>query len=262
MAKLEFFLALKFLLNIKSEKSISTMIKICFISILVSSFALTLICAIMNGFEKETYKKLKGVHSDIIINSRSQEINFDRLKPVLFKEFGVYIKAASPFSIGQAILRSQNKNNKFHSLVMLKAVDPKSEFLVNNLDDMLLSTYKDQKDWNLLLKNKNIFIGETLAKNLHVNISDKIDLLYPDEDIEDNRILLHVEPVKIAGIFKTGMQELDEQVIMSSLNFFQDIFGHGPTGVNIKLKKEFKENDDILNKLRKRFKLDIFSWKD
>lgn len=263
MAKIQLFLALKFLLNIKNEKSISTMIKICFISIFISSFALTLICAIMNGFEKATYKKLQGVHSDIIINSRIQEINFEKLNPVLLKEFNNYIKAASPFSVGQVILQCKKNNNNIHNLAMIKGVYPKSEFLVNSLNKMLLCTYKDKKDWNLLLKNKNIFIGQTLAKYMQLKIGDKIDLLYPDQDIENNKIALHIEPVKIVGIFKTGIQEFDEHIIISSLNFFKDIFGHGATGVNIKLKKRFKEEDKIIvNKLRQRFKLEIFSWKD
>lgn len=257
MKKLEFFLATKFLLNIKKERSISVMIKICFISILISSFALTLICAIMNGFEKATYKKLQSIHSDIVINSRFKEIDFEKLKPIILDNFGKYIKALSPFSIGQIILKSNH-----HSLAMIKAVDPKTEPLVNNLDSMLIKRYKNIKDWSKLLKKKSIFIGENLAKNLKVDIGDKLNLLYPDQNIANNNINLNLEPVKVTGIFKTGIQELDEHIIISSLDFFRDIFDYGITGINLKLNKKFKENKDIIKDLKDKLKLEVYSWKD
>ncbi|CDK30158.1 FtsX-like permease family protein [Candidatus Babela massiliensis] len=258
----ELSLALKYLGNLKEERSISSMAKVCFLSILISVFALTLICAIMNGFEKATCKKLQGIHSDVIINTRSREINFDKLKPVLMNEFKKYIKAASPFSIGQIILKSNQKNKNIHTLGMIKGIDPKNEPLVSGLKDMMLCTYKDIKSWPKLLKYKHIFIGQTLSQQLLVNVGDTIDLLYPDQEIDNNNITLHSEPVKIMGIFKTGINEFDEHIIISSLDLFQDIFQHGATGVNIKLHKDFKDNKNVIDLLRNRLKLEVFSWKD
>ena len=65
---------------LRTRENISVMIKICFLSILIGTCALTLVAAIMKGFETATHKKLQGVHADITINAYDKAIDYAKLK--------------------------------------------------------------------------------------------------------------------------------------------------------------------------------------
>ncbi len=98
-----FFLAIRFLRGSQQEKALSVMIKVCFMSIFIAVASLTLIAAIMNGFEKETYKKLQGIHADLTLSGRNKPLQYGKLVSVIEKEFPEVI-AISPTSYGQVLL--------------------------------------------------------------------------------------------------------------------------------------------------------------
>src|SRR5947208_161765 len=124
---ISFFLANKFLLNFKSDKSISSMVKICFWSILIGTFSLTLIAAIMSGFEKKTHEKLKGMNCDMVIRADGKAIDYNKLKPVIEKEFKNYIEALSPNSTAYVLAKSDKKEVSIQNPIILKGVDASSE---------------------------------------------------------------------------------------------------------------------------------------
>lgn len=255
-------LALKFLRNSKTDNNISAMIKICFISILIGTFAFSLIAAIMNGFEKATHQKLQGIHSDIIIQAQGKELDFNKIKNLIDTKFKDSIENISPSSSWQVIVQTTNQpaTNIINNLVMLKAVDPLSETQVNNLKNTLIETLAQNSNWSELLINKNVFIGQALANQLNIKIGDKLDILYGDE-IKNNKIILNKQEVLVTGIFKTGINEYDEHVIICSLDFFEDLFQKGITEVSAKLKNKSQEQT-IISQLKKDLNLDVFSWKD
>lgn len=259
---LELLLAFRYLRSSTKEKNSNRMIKICSLSIFVSSLALTLISAIMNGFEKATHTKLQGIHSDIIIQAGGKPINFKKVQTVISNEFKDLIEASSPASLSQVIVQHKSNNqDNLHSLVILKGIDLVHEFQVTSLKTMLIETDKNL-EFNNLLKKNNIIIGQSLAKLLGVTIGQYIDILYADTDeITGNKICLNMQKAHISGIFKTGINEFDEHIIFSSLDFFDKIFSSGITQVNLKL-KNIKFEQTVIEKLKKRFSMEVLSWKD
>ncbi len=256
-------LAFRFLRSAKKEKNINSMIKICVASIFISTFALTLISAIMNGFEKVTYKKIQGIHSDIIIQAEQRApLDYLKLKSFIMTEFKDSVTALSPSSTAQVIVKNKKKKEEISNLVIIKGVSPKQEPKVNKLKKMMIKTEKDELSWPKLLKNNRVFIGDDLAKILGVTVGNQIDLLYTDEDdIISNKICLNTETAYISGIFKTGINEFDEHVIFSSLDFFEELFSTGITDLNLKL-KDSKQDLEIIKQLKEKLNLVVFSWKD
>mgnify|MGYP003500172254 FL=1 len=118
---LSWFMAKRFLRVASSENNIKSMLRICFFSIFIGTFALALVAAIMNGFEKETYKKLQGINADLIIRSR-QPLDFEKIKNILESKFSKSIKAITPSGMHQLILR--NDETELTNLVAIKAIDP------------------------------------------------------------------------------------------------------------------------------------------
>lgn len=259
--RLELLLALRFLRNPHQEKALSSMIKICFIGICIGTFALTLVAAIMNGFEKATHQKLQSIHADITIQSQGKPLNFEKLKQVLTQEFSADIEALSPSSTNQVVIQSQQKQHQTQNLVILKGIDPQAEPQVNALKTMLIGEAKTCSDWSSLLGEDGIFIGQTLAQQLGIKVGDTINLLYQPEELVTNKITLISQHARIAALFKTGISEFDEHVIFSSLEFFQELFQTGITHVSIKLKNP-QEEKSFVQRLKKRLSLEVYSWKD
>lgn len=242
------FIALKFIKG--SKNNISTMILVCFISILTSSCALILVASIMNGFEKTTHKTLQSIHSDIMI--QNDNIELESIIPILEKEKAIL--AYSPSSTNQIIIQ----NNNIQNSAIIKGIQPESEILINNINSMILNG-----NLNSLNDDKSIIIGYRLAKILKVIKNDKLQIFFNEssDNIIGNRINLESRVVKIAGVFKTGIDEFDEHLIYCSLNLFQDLFDLPIKEIGIKINKKHSKQS-IVQSLQEKTGLNIISWEE
>lgn len=271
---IEFLLAIRFLRGSRTEKNISFMIKICFITIFLSTFILTLVATIMSGFERETHKKLQSIHSDIIIKTPHRALNYPALQAVLKHEFSQSLAAWSPSTAGQVIMRIKNKQSDTQYAVILKAIDPRTEPLVSSLHTMLipelsepqknLQTQAATNTLNILTQKNTVIIGSVRAKNSSLKPGDSIELLFPAQQTHadaSQKIILENRIVTIGGIFKTGIEEFDEHMVYCSLEFMEELLNAQITEVNIKLKNNVNEQI-VLAQLKKRIPLTIISWKE
>jgi lipoprotein-releasing system permease protein len=253
--------ALRFLRSSRAEKNISIMVKICFLSIFISTFALTLAAAIMKGFQKATHDKLQSINADIVIQARGQVLNFNKLSNVLKTEFDDSIAAFSPLAIAHAIVQNTRKNTETTTIVELRGIDPIVEPQVSALKDMITATDKQGRSWAELLKGNYIFIGQTLAQQLGTQVGGTITLLFQPEEAYTHKITLESQEVIIAAFFKTGIQEFDEHVLFCSLDLFKELFDAGITQVTVKLKHPHQDKA-VVEALRRRLSLEVYSWKD
>lgn len=256
MKNLPLFLAWRYLTGTKKEKSISVMVAICFIGIFIGSMALCLVASVMNGFEKVTHENIKSINPQIVIHSGGQEINFDALKKVLESDF-IEIENFSPSGIGQLITQSDFQNS--YNISYIKGIDPEKEKLVCDIEKKIIAGKVD-------LNNSKVIIGQNMAKDLGVKTGDKINLFFSnDAKIKGRKIKLKQDLVTISGIMKTGIDEFDSNLIISSLETFNRIFpDKGITHIDLKLKYNYSEKDFIA-KFNKRFEgcqLDCQSWQD
>lgn len=260
---LSLLLALRFLRSSAQEKTISVMIKICFFSILIGTCALTLVAAIMNGFEQATAKKLQGIHADITIHSHEHAIDYEKLKNVLDTEYADTIKAASPTSMHQVVVSSSCEAREY-TICLLKAVDPAQEAQVNDLATMITQKIKSpqttQQIWDLLTK-ETIFMGELLAEHMHLAVGDTILLLYPEQGTLGNKVHLEEKEVTIGALFKTGIHDFDEHVIVSSFALAHQLYPASINQVTATLKDPRNERT-VIESLKKRLSLNVLSWKD
>ena len=261
MNKLSLMIAWRYLIGTKHEKNISTMVLICFLGILIGSFALALVAAVMNGFEKVTHEKMQSIHAQIIAHADNQPLNFKKIKDVLQKEFQT-IKSIAPSTTKQIIAQADEKEG--YNLVSLTGVDPHAAQDVSNINSKIKTSISPQRSIASILQKKTVLIGDLLAKNMKVSIGDEIHLFFSsDEKIKRKKIRLDQEPVIVGGTFKTGIDEFDNGLIICSLDLIQKMFPDiGITQIGIKLKDNANEKKTIA-RLKKRLKhLDVFSWKE
>jgi len=113
--------------------------------------------------------------------------------------------------------------------------------------------------WDLL-ENNAIFIGQSLAEQMHLKVGDKITLLYP-ELTRDQKIALEEKEVTIAALFKTGIHDFDEHVIITSFTVAQQLCDVPVTQVSLSLFNPQQEKT-VIASLKQRLSLDVQSWKD
>ena len=260
MNKLIFMLAWRYLIGTKNENNISTMVLVCFLGILIGSFSLAIVASVMNGFEQVTHKKIQSIHPQIIINSNNQKLMFEKISSVLKKEFPS-IQAISPSIQKQAIIKGDDDDE--YNILAIKGIAPLTENSVSNIEKKIISSISKEKKLSAILKNNKILIGERLAKSFEVVPGEKISLLFSKEDnIKKRKIKMEEKDVTIGGIFKTGIDDFDSNLIICSLSLTEKLFPEsGITQINLKLKTNCDEYK-VVKQLKDRLKIDVYSWKE
>jgi lipoprotein-releasing system permease protein len=261
MKPITLLIARRYLAGSRNEKNISLMIMICFIGICIGSFALALITSIMNGFEKVTYEKMQGIHAQITIASRGENLNVAEINNVLAKEFPEVV-AVSPSVLKQVIIQHTDHDDQPATTIgIMKGIDPHTESAVSIVETKLVRPQKvPLKD---LLQGDGVLIGDKLAQQLGLAVGDSMSLLFSEgEQVRGNKIILNSTQVKVAGIFTIGIDEFDSNFLFGSLNLVEKIFPDaGPTQLSIKLKDGTAEQP-LIHQLRERLNLEVYSWKD
>ncbi len=101
--------------------------------------------------------------------------------------------------------------------VVLTGIDPDKEAHVSSIKSLIRK--------GAYLKENDIYsalIGEHLSNNLKVDVNDELTLLGQGRDGSIAAAVLHIK-----GIFNSGIDEFDRNVIMMGLIGFQDIFSMG-----------------------------------
>ena len=223
MNRFALLLAWRYMLGAQHEKNISIMVKICFLGILIGSFSLTLVTAIMNGFEKATHEKMQGVHAQATIRGNGVSLDAQAIGHVLLAEFPE-VQSYSPTSLHQAIIQPADSDD-VTNVIMLKAVNPKTESLVTALDSKIIESLGPDKTVAGILTGKSIIIGKALADQLNIKVGDTINILYThDEQARSRRITLQEDQAVVSGILSSGIEEFDTALILCSFDYFDALF--------------------------------------
>ncbi len=259
MVNFPFFLAVRYLQEVQQEKSLSTMVKICFLGIAIGTFCLTLVAVIMRGIEQETYKTIQGCHAPLTMHASGNQIAFDAIAKILTTEFPEL--AYSPVDVQYIMI--QDHKNSLSNLVALKGVDPHKEAQTTTLEKKIISSQTDAHTLVDALEDDAVLIGHHCAKMLHLQCGDTFTIYFvPDHEAGNATITLEQATLKVGGIFKTGIEELDANLIVCSLPQLQKLFPNcGITSLHIAYPNTCNEKTVQAN-LKKRFNLHVHSWKD
>lgn len=237
------------------------MVVLCFVGIFISTFSLSLVLAIMSGFEKGTHEKLRSIHPQIIMQPYSGTINFSRVQEVIDKEFPM-ITASSPTAHAQALLVSKKESGHLNrqtvsQAVLLKAIDPIHEQKLNTIYSKIVFQNEHPVPLNQLLTTDSIILGKKLAQHCNVQPGDSIELWHATEADDFEKTT-----VTISGLFATGMEEFDCNLVYCSFSLFDTLFPQsGITHLQMQLDTRAQE-ETVITSLKHRFKMHAYSWKD
>ncbi len=254
-------MASRYLLSDKEERSVSVMVRICFVGILIGSCALALVVAVMSGFEKATHEKMRGIHADLTIRSSHEGLDIEAIGRVLDKEFPDVV-AYSPQSTGQAMLHVGAVHDPAN-IVTIKGIDPQREAATSELASKIVEPRSPPEALAHAVHDSHILVGSRCASACNVTVGDNVDLVYMvDEGDEDRGVTFASRTAVVGGIFKTGIDDFDCVLIFCSEAFFSQMFpDEAPKALNLKVKAGSVERD-LVSSLKKRFGLEVYSWKD
>jgi lipoprotein-releasing system permease protein len=261
MKNISFFIARRYSAGTPQERSLATMARVCFWSILLGSFSLALVMAVMNGFEKATHEKIKGINADSSLRTFRGEFDLNSLSPQL-NDPSLGVAHWAPSAIGHALAGSTNELD-LNSLILLKGIDPAREEQVSTLATMITQP-KLTTTLTALIHDNHVLIGSSMARIQNLQMGDQINLFVADQAHSGaTKLALSKEKAIVGGVFQTGIDDFDANVIICTLPFLQSIDPSARIDtISLKHQPTVPEQN-VLTALKSRFDdVDINSWKD
>lgn len=167
---------------------------------------LIIVLSVMNGFDKELKERILGMvpHGEIY---KRGGIN-DWLGLVEKIKQQPHVLEAAPFTRLQGMLGYSGRVKG----TMVIGIDPQAESRVSILPNFVKQgELADLKDGSF-----GVFLGDILARQLRVEVGDKITLLLPQATLSPAGVLPRIKRLTIKGIFSVGA-ELDGSLALVSL---------------------------------------------
>lgn len=251
-------IAKSYLKTIIRKQSLSIMIRICFMSILLGTLSLSLSIFIMTGFEEATTTKLRNINPHIVIQPIGNYLHYEKMKPILESEFKE-IKAFAPTTNQYGILQTTSDID-LSTVFMINAIDPLRENNVTNIEKYIVAKEAGKDTLAELLANNGVLIGKKLSVTQGIFPGDKATLIFAKQ--HKKKVDFDTVDVKITGIFATGIDELDSNVITSSIEFIKKMYPTlGITQIGIQPNPHVNEQQ-LITDLKNRFGVEVYSWQE
>jgi lipoprotein-releasing system permease protein len=225
----ELKLGLRYLRAKQKNSFVSFISLVSIIGIMLGVAALITVLSVMNGFQREIRGKIIGVTSHMqLIDASGSLTNWQQLTK-LAKANNQQIINYAPYVDGQALVSFDNNVNG----VMVRGIDPQYEVQVEDL-----SAHMQQGALTQLIPGKfNIIIGRELARQLGVDVGDKITLITPDGQVTPAGMIPRLKQFSVSGIFYAHMYEYDSSLVLVNLHDAQVLFkkGEGISGIRLKV---------------------------
>lgn len=247
-------LAYRYFWSRKHEQTVSFMMTVAGISIFIGSFSLTLITAVMNGFEYAIHQKIQNIHAPATIYSYGDPLAVDAVRQMLTTHFPEVI-ATSPQAISHALIYGDNDAQP--TVVMLKGIYPNQEVAVSAIGSKLISAHPFVQ----AIRDNKIAIGKELAEQFNLSLGDIISLFYIEYPENTTRkVTVNKADAVVGAIFDTGIDEYDSGLIYCSLPFFETLFpDQGITQIGLSFAPKTNTNL-IIPRLEQHLGLTVRPW--
>ncbi len=196
------------------------------IGVMLGVCVLLVVQSVMNGFGEQIRSTIVATNGDIRIESG--QILYD-WEPLL-EDVAARDEVAGAAPYAQGIVMMQHSNRP--AFPYIRGIDPVLERAVLPLDDFLvIGEWED-------LYDDSVFLSEGLAHTVGVAPGETVEVYTPLmlERMKEDEVLLPRE-LEVAGIFRTGWNEIDANTMIGTLRLMQELYGLGDGihGLTVKL---------------------------
>lgn len=183
------------------------------VGLALAVFALILVMSVMNGFEKELQSRMLALLPHAQLTWSDPNVNWREVMASIEKDTNVL--GAAPYTEGTVLL---SVNNRITNATLV-GIDPDLEHKVSILDNYLISGELQ----DISEKPYGIIIGRFIARQLGLDIGDKINLTIPRVFITPLGPLTRKKRFEVVGIFEVGT-ELDQQLVLTHIHASNKLF--------------------------------------
>src|SRR5919106_3006128 len=234
----ELFIGLRYLRARRQETFISLITVISVLGVMIGVMTLNVVMAVMTGFEETLRDRLLGINAHVALVKPGDELkDYEKLVQEVRKENGGV--AASPSIYGQVMLTSGPRV----SGVVVRGIDPDRVNKVVDIERYIkkgsLQNLKKQQplqleDRTVLLPG--VIVGIRLANQLAVSPGSPLQVVSPLGSPTAIGVIPKVRRFVVAGIFDSGMSEIDSTLVYMGLSDAQKFFELGNAVTNIEIR--------------------------
>ena len=231
LSKSEILITKRFLFSKKTEGYVSVFSWFSIIGIALGVSAIIIVMSVMNGFRANLTERLIGVNSHLNIYSFDEKINSEEINTLKInldsKDYDKFLPSIETH--GLVI------NNEISKGVIIRGYEDLNfnHYLYNKIITKKLS----------FINFDQIIIGDALAKELKLQIGDKLKLAIPKTDKSLLGDIPRFKTLTVSGIFDFGMYEYDVSLVFISLELAQRLLLFEDNYFN---RIEFYLNDPLL----------------
>ena len=209
LSKSEILITKRFLFSKKSEGYVSIFSWFSIIGIALGVAAIIIVMSVMNGFRANLTERLIGVNSHLNIYSFNEKINLDDVNTLKINLDSRGYDKFLPSIETQGLVIS----NEISKGVIIRGYEDFSSnhYLYNKIITKKLSS----------INFNQIIVGDALAKELSLQIGDKLKLAIPKTDKSLLGDIPRFKTLTVSGIFDFGMYEYDVGLVFISLELAQ-----------------------------------------
>jgi lipoprotein-releasing system permease protein len=247
----EFFIGLRYLRARRQETFISLITVISVLGVMIGVMTLNVVMAVMTGFEETLRDRLLGINAHVALVKPGDELkDYEKLLKEVRKESGVV--AASPSIYGQAMLTSGARV----SGVVVRGIDPDRINAVVDIERYIKkgSLQDLKKQQTLQIEDRTvhlpgIIVGVRLANQLGVFPGSPLQVVSPLGSPTAIGVIPKVRRFVVAGIFDSGMSEIDSTLVYMGLRDAQKFFelDNAVTNIEIRVTDVYQAQDVARN---------------
>lgn len=188
--------------------------RIAVVSVALSVGTMILALAVMMGFKREVTRKITGFASHVALTDvrsvralDSEPVRrSDHLESLIRSTEG--FASLAPYAVRGGIVRTEETVEG----ILLKGVDGSYDwrFFAEWLQEGALPRVGDS------IRTKEILLSRNLARRLRLGVGDRAEMLFVEHDAAPRH-----DRFKVAGIYSSGMDEMDDAVVMTDLRNVQ-----------------------------------------
>jgi|SRR6185437_681020 len=233
-SKFELTVGLRYLRAKQKSSFVSFISFVSIIGIALGVAALITVLSVMNGFQREIRSKIIGVTAHMqLMDASGRLANWEDIAKKA--KSNKHVANYAPYVDGQGLVSFDGNV----SGVLIRGVKPDLEKTVDDIGSHIISG-----DGNSLVSGKfNVIIGKELARQLGVQVGDKMTVITPDGQPTPAGMIPRLKQFTVTGIFNMHMFEYDSGLILIDLADAQVLFkmpDNAVSGIRLTV-------DDVMN---------------
>lgn len=192
---------------------------------------LIIVLSVMNGFDRELRQRILGMVPHATVQTSDPIMDWQTVADQVVATQGV--AGAAPFVHGQGMFTYKG----IVQPVMFQGVLPEQESQVSILPDHMV----EGELASLEAGEFNIIMGDILARQMRLQIGDKVTLIMPEASLTVAGIVPRLKRFTLSGVFKVGA-ELDASLAIMHMSDASKLkrLGGGAEGIRLKLDDLFE----------------------